>query len=109
MCKDPHPNLESRITAGKGNLRFRHGSSPLLLVSLPYLEGQGMSSEKHKEAKKSHDRDAEAVVDNSDCRDQSEKLCRQLASHASRGRVDQTAKPTDTRCANIRKTDKRMG
>jgi hypothetical protein len=33
-----------KITAGKGNLRFRHGCSPLLLVFLPYPKAKRMSA-----------------------------------------------------------------
>ena len=39
-----------KITAGKGNLRFRHGCSPLLLASLPYPKAKRMSREKCSQA-----------------------------------------------------------
>jgi hypothetical protein len=81
-----------KITAGKGNLRFRHGCSPLLLVFLPYPKAKRMSREKCSHAKIFHEPGAEAVLDDSDCRYQSEKLCRQPANQVSRGRADQAVK-----------------
>jgi hypothetical protein len=69
---------------GKGNLRFRHGCSPLLLATLPYPEKERMSSEKCKPAKKSHELGARTVMQDSDCRGQSAKMCRQRAGGSSR-------------------------
>jgi hypothetical protein len=68
-----------------------------------------MSRKKCSHSKIFHEPGAEAVLDDSDCRYQSEKFCRQLANQVSGGMVDQTAKTPDTRCANIRKIDKRVG
>jgi len=58
----------------KGNLRFWHSCSPLLLVTLPYPETKRMFSETCNEAKKYHERGSEAVLDDSDCGHQSEIL-----------------------------------
>ena len=96
-----------KVTAGKGNLRFRHGCSPLLLVSLRYPERDRMSSEKCSQAKIFvQELGDEAVLEHSDCRYQSKKLRRQPGNQVGSGRADQTARITDKRCANIRKTDK---
>jgi hypothetical protein len=81
----------AKITAREGNLRWQHDGSPLLL-SLPYLKAEGMSREKCNQAKKFHEPGAEAVWDDSDCRDQSEKFCRQSAGQANSGRADWAAK-----------------
>jgi len=51
-----------------------------------------MSREKCSQVKIFLEPDAEAFVDDSDCRDQSKKLCRQFAGQATSGRVDRAAK-----------------
>jgi hypothetical protein len=81
-----------KTAAGKGNLQFEHGCSPLVLALLPYPERESMSSEKCNEAKKFHERGAEAVLDDSDCRDQSAKMCRQPAGRFSRRNADQAVR-----------------
>jgi hypothetical protein len=81
-----------KIPAGKGNPRFRHACSPLLLVFLPYPKAKTMSRTKCDQAKIFQEPGAEAALDDSDCRYPSEKLCRQPANQVSRGRADQAAK-----------------
>jgi len=98
----------TEITAREGNLRGKHSCSPLLLF-LPYPNAKRMSRKKCSQAKIFHKPWAEVVLDDWDCRNQSEKLCRQSANQVTRGRADQAAKTTEMRCANIRKTDIRVG
>jgi len=97
-----------KITAREGNLRWEHDGSPLLLF-LSYPKAKRMSRKKCSQAKIFYESGAETVLDDSDCRNQSEKLGRQPANQVSSGRVDRTVKTVDMRCANIRKTDNRVG
>jgi hypothetical protein len=68
-----------------------------------------MSRKKCNQAKIFYEPGAETVLDDSDCRDQSEKFYRQPAGVASSRRTDRAAKTAHMRRANIRKTDNRVG
>jgi len=68
-----------------------------------------MSRKKCSQVKTFQEPGGKGVLDDSDFGYPLEKLCRQPANQPSRGRADQAVKTTDTRCANIRKTDNRVG
>jgi hypothetical protein len=80
-----------KITAREGNLRWQHDGSPLLL-SLPYPKAKRMSRKKCNQVKIFYKPGVEAVLDDSDCRDQSENLCRQPAGQVISERADHAAK-----------------
>jgi hypothetical protein len=80
-----------KIPTRKGNIRCQHGGSPLLL-SLPYLKRGRMSRKKCDQSKKFQERDAEAVLEHSDCSDQPAKMRRQPADRFIRGNAGQAGR-----------------
>ena len=97
-----------KITAREGNLRWEHDCSPLLLF-LPYPKAKRMSRTKCSQAKIFHESGAEAVLDDSDCRDQSAKCAGRPPSGSAEEMRFKRGETADTRDANIRKTDNRVG
>jgi hypothetical protein len=71
-CSDEFEFGSGKVTAREGNLRWQHDCSPFLLF-LPYPKAKRMSRTKCSQAKIFLESGAAAVLDDSDCRDQSAK------------------------------------